>query len=126
MKIHHFGFVVENIDSELKYLHKQKLDNRVYDPVQKAELVSLIADNQTMIELISPKDEQSFTWNYLKKNGGGFHHICYEVENLDEAKKFFQENRILKVLGPVDAVLFNRKVIFGIQRNKSIIELVFD
>ena len=40
--------------------------------------------NGTDIELIEPLNSKSTTYNYLKKTGGGYHHICYEI-NTDPA-----------------------------------------
>lgn len=46
------------------------------------------------IELIQPLDNLSLFAKYLKEYGEGLHHIAYQVENLDEAMKFFKQRKI--------------------------------
>ena len=44
------------------------------------------------IELIEPLGENSPIENFLKKNPkGGQHHVCFEVEDIHEAKKVMEE-----------------------------------
>ncbi len=124
MKIHHIGFVVANINEKIKnILYKEEI-SRVYDPIQDANLILLSANEGSFIELIEPKSERSFTWNFLKKNGDSFHHICYEMNNLSDIDEVIKNNRMIKVLGPVNAKLFNRDVVFAVQRDKSIVEFL--
>jgi len=51
--------------------------------------VALINLPNTKIELITPLGQDSPIQGFLRKNpNGGLHHICYEVENINESKKF--------------------------------------
>ena len=125
MKLHHVGFIVDDIDKNIHFFKHKKIVNRIIDKTQNAELVCLDAGTDTYIELIQPLNENAFTWNHLIKNGTSFHHFCYQVEDLEETDLFMRNNKILKVLGPIDAPLFDMKVVFGAQRNKTIIEFIF-
>ena len=40
--------------------------------------------NSPNLELIEPINNKSTTYNYLKKTGGGYHHICFEIETNNE------------------------------------------
>lgn len=53
----------------------------------------------TQIELLEPTDPDSAVGKWLAKNPlGGQHHICYEVEDIAEAKAWF-ERQGKRVLG---------------------------
>ena len=56
--------------------------------------------NGTQIELIEPYDESSPINGFLAKNpAGGQHHLCYEVEDIDDARSWF-EGQGKRILGP--------------------------
>ena len=56
--------------------------------------------NGTQIELIEPYDESSPINGFLAKNPlGGQHHVCYEVEDIEEARPHF-EGLGKRILGP--------------------------
>lgn len=56
--------------------------------------------NGTQIELIEPLDENSPIAGFLAKNPlGGQHHVCFEVEDIAEARTWF-EGLGKRVLGP--------------------------
>ena len=46
------------------------------------------------IELIEPVDEQSGVSRFLEKRGSGMHHICLEVDDMDEALDHLQEKEV--------------------------------
>ena len=54
----------------------------------------------TQIELIEPLNEDSPIHGFITKNPlGGQHHICFEVQNIDEARTWF-EGQGKRILGP--------------------------
>ncbi len=54
----------------------------------------------TQIELIEPLGETSAIRGFLEKNpAGGQHHLCYEVEDIDAARAWF-EGLGKRILGP--------------------------
>ncbi len=56
--------------------------------------------NGTQIELIEPLDESSPIAGFLAKNPlGGQHHVCFEVEDIGEARAWF-EGQGKRILGP--------------------------
>ena len=40
----------------------------------------------TRIELLAPLDDASPITGFLKRTGGGLHHVCFEVADLDAAR----------------------------------------
>ena len=54
----------------------------------------------TQIELIEPLDDASPIAGFLAKNPlGGQHHVCFEVEDIDAAREWF-EGLGKRILGP--------------------------
>ena len=52
------------------------------------------------IELIEPFDQASPINGFLAKNpAGGQHHVCYEVEDIEAAREWF-EGKGKRILGP--------------------------
>jgi hypothetical protein len=125
MKFHHIGFVVDNIAKyESNLLFKNKIAE-VNDSIQNAKLALYNNYGDSYIELIEPLNENSFTWNVLKKNGNQFHHLCYEIENQETLKNMQKQYRLIEILKPIPAVLFNNKLVtFQFTKNKQIVEFL--
>ena len=127
MKLHHSGFIVKDIDMwEKNMIYEQKVAD-IIDPVQNARLALYTNYSNSFIELIHPQNEQAYTWNSLEKNGNHFNHFCYEVANENELLAIVSNMRMIKVLGPIPAVLFNGKnIYFYFTRNRQIIEFIIN
>lgn len=127
MKLHHTGFVVNDI---ALYAKNQPLGEEICvieDPIQNARLALYNNYSGVLIELIQPHGESAFTWNALKKFGNHFHHFCYTVDHLKVAENIASEFRMIKVLGPVPAVLFDGlEVMFFYTKNKQVVEFLID
>lgn len=122
--VNHVGYVVKSIEAFKKTLPPMELIKVVQDPIQRAKIELLGFSRGSAIELIEPLDSQSFTWNFLEKNGDGIHHVCYEGYSLQELEKIFLERRMIKLRGPIPAILFGRHVVFAMTRSKSIVEFI--
>ncbi|WP_292654793.1 VOC family protein [Nitratifractor sp.] len=123
MRIDHIGFVVADTEAYLGHLPMRQVLRTLYDPIQKAQL-TLVDGGTTRIELIEPRSEESFTWNFLQK-GGGWHHICYEVDNLVAAQAAMKEARMIPVRGPLPAPLLEGEVLFARNRNREMVEFLW-
>lgn len=125
-KINHVGIVTKSIDQYLENSLYERIVADVFDPLQEARLALIETQPQDcFIELIEPQAETSATWNFLQKNGGGLHHICYEVADPEELEEVTKAKRIKLFAGPMPAVLFGgREVAFGINRNREIVEFL--
>ena len=69
----------------------------------KVAFVSTPGENGTegtQVELLEPLGPESPCAGFIAKNpAGGQHHLCYEVENIDEARAWF-EGQGKRILGP--------------------------
>lgn len=124
MKIHHVGYVVKDLERYAESLPGLSLIKAVDDPVQKARLALYDAGGASLVELIQPLEPQAYTWAHLQRAGEGLHHICYEGLDADGVQDVITRHRMIKVLGPVSAVLFDRPVIFAVTRSRAIVEFV--
>ena len=125
MRFHHLGFIVKSIEQYEKGLLFEAKIMETFDPVQKAKLSLYSNFDTSFIELIEPLEPSSFTWNSLQTKGNHFHHLGYEVNNMNEILLLQQRYNWINILKPVPAVLFNNRLItFYLTRNRQIIELI--
>lgn len=126
MYLHHVGYVVRDIEAYARGLPGLEQMRVVDDPLQHARLAlyGIAGSSSPYVELIQPLIPEAFTWQHLDRAGEGLHHICYG--GLDEAGvlALICERRMLKVRGPIPAVLFGRDVIFAVTQKKAIVEFV--
>ena len=84
MKLHHIGIVVENIQKSLgeltKYLDFESTTMPSLVGSQKVN-ICFLKTNNVFLELIEPAEKNSPISNFIKK-GGGFHHLCFEVDDI--------------------------------------------
>ena len=84
MKLHHIGIVVQNIQKSLgeltKYLDFESTTVPSLVGSQKVN-ICFLKTNNVFLELIEPAEENSPISNFIKK-GGGFHHLCFEVDDI--------------------------------------------
>jgi len=122
MELHHLGYVVKCInDFEKNLIFREKVKETV-DIFQNSKLALYKNHSNSFIELIEPINRKSFSWNSLIKFGNHFNHVCYKVEDNKELDIIVKSKRLIKVLGPVPATLFDNKyVCFYFDRNKQLL-----
>ena len=84
MKLHHVGIVVKNIQKSLgeltQYLDFESTTVPSLVGSQKVN-ICFLKTNNVFLELIEPAEENSPVSDFIKK-GGGFHHLCFEVDDI--------------------------------------------
>ena len=84
MKLHHIGIVVKNIQDSLgeltRFLSFESTTVPTLVSSQKVN-VCFLKTNNVFIELIEPAEENS-PISAFTANGGGFHHLCFEVDDI--------------------------------------------
>ncbi|MEE9513666.1 MAG: methylmalonyl-CoA epimerase [Anaerolineales bacterium] len=84
-RINHIAIVVEEIDDALHFWRDAlglKVSHIVEVPDQDSVVAFLPIGNME-IELVKSTSEESGVARYLKKRGPGFHHICFEVDDIE-------------------------------------------
>jgi len=100
-KFNHVAIVVPDLE-EAAIKYKKVLGanvSKISDYPEHGVSVVFVELENTKIELMFPYGENSPIKNFLDKNkNGSIHHICIEVENIENACKKMKENGV-RILG---------------------------
>ncbi len=124
IRVHHVGYVVRDLDAYAASLPGLVLEKEVVDPVQDARIALYTVGDASRIELIQPLSEKAFTWAHIARAGEGLHHVCYEGVGASEIDAYLRQYRMLRVRGPIPAILFDRDVVFAVTRQRAIVEFI--
>ncbi len=85
-RIDHLGIAVASIDEALGVYRALGLDEagREEVPGQKV-IAAFLPVGEARIELLEPTSAESPIAKFLSKRGGGIHHVCFAVDDLDAA-----------------------------------------
>ena len=99
--IDHIGIAVQNLEDALRFYQ-----NILQIPVvQKTEVaseqvrVAFLQTGEAHIELLEPASEISSIATFLQKKGEGIHHLCIEVDHLDEILEHCKEQNVQVLSG---------------------------
>jgi len=129
LRLHHLGFVVASIDRAMLGFVRSlaaERDGQVFaDPLQKVKVAFLSTrTDDPQIELVEPAGEDSPVQRFLSQ-GGGLHHVCYEVANLEQALADFRGRGSAIAKRPKPAVAFGgRHIAWVITPEKLLVELL--
>ncbi|MDQ2840421.1 MAG: VOC family protein [Acidobacteriota bacterium] len=129
LRLHHIGFVVSDIESSARgFVDSLGMtwDGAIYkDPKQKVKVTFLATGPFcAQIELVAPDAEDSPVNKFLHR-GGGQHHLCYQVKDIDRALAVFRSRKASIVQRPCPAVAFEgRRIAWFITREKLVVELL--
>ena len=117
-RLNHIGVATPSIEESIRYYRDVMGATKIHTPFDLEEQGVKVcfvdtpaprgdADealdpplNGTQIELIEPLNAQSPIAGFLAKNpAGGQHHVCYEVEDIEDARNWF-EGLGKRILGP--------------------------
>jgi methylmalonyl-CoA/ethylmalonyl-CoA epimerase len=126
--LHHIGFVVSSIREEIEGFASSvgaTWNGEIFDdPLQQVQVTFLqpASANEAAIELIEPTVDNSPVSRFLER-GGGLHHLCYEVDDLEDELKLARARGSLVVKQPLPAVAFKgRRIAWVVTRNRLVIE----
>ncbi len=86
-RVNHIGIAVRNMDEAREFWHK-KFGVEAPPPITEGDMqICMMKLGDVLVELIAPIGNQGIVAKFLEKRGEGFHHICYEVENVYSAMK---------------------------------------
>ena len=129
LKLHHIGIVVQNINESLgeisNFLSFESTSLPTLVGSQKVN-ICFLKTNSVYIELIEPTDPDSPITNFVKE-GGGFHHLCFEVDDIQQEIDKMVKKGARLVVAPVKG--FEDRVIAFLMLNMektkcNLIELV--
>ena len=129
LRLHHMGFVVADIATAMPAFVRSmaaEWDGRIFeDPLQKAKVAFMTTrQDDAQIELVQPVGESSPVQRFLQQ-GGGMHHLCYEVADLEAELAAFRSRGASIARRPKAAVAFGgRRIAWVITSEKFLVELL--
>ena len=84
-QISHLGIAVKNLE-EAREFYRSVFGLESSEPIIGSDgtiKVSMVEVGGVLIELLQPAGNEGVMAKFLKKRGEGFHHICYEVEDIN-------------------------------------------
>ena len=91
-RVNHIGIAVRNMDEAREFWHK-KFGVEAPPPITEGDMqICMMKLGDVLVELIAPVGNKGIMAKFLEKRGEGFHHICYEVENVYSAMKELAAN----------------------------------
>jgi methylmalonyl-CoA/ethylmalonyl-CoA epimerase len=139
IRLNHIGVVVQHVlevAEVLRALGLESLTKPEPDPVQKvtACFMGKEGGEDVHIELLEPTDAQSPIAKFLAGKGGGLHHLCFEVDDIDAATRELEQKGFRVISEPVACIGYDRsfglgkeaatRISFLMTSNKLLIELL--
>ena len=125
--IDHVGYAVHDIMETAKYyLNAGWVLSEVYEEKnQNARIAFLYKDGFTTIELVAPLEGKSPVDNILNQMGCSTYHVCYVVDDIEQAVEDLYEEDFKPLFFPVESVAMkNRKICYLYNTRVGLIELV--
>jgi methylmalonyl-CoA epimerase len=84
-QISHLGMAVKDLE-EAREFYRSVFGLESSEPIIAGDgtiRVSMVRVGYTLIELLQPVGSEGVMAKFLEKRGEGFHHICYEVDDMN-------------------------------------------
>jgi len=84
-QISHLGMAVKDLE-EAREFYRSVFGLESSEPIIGGDgtlRVSMVRVGHTLIELLQPIGSEGVVAKFLEKRGEGFHHICYEVDDIN-------------------------------------------
>ena len=112
-KINHVAIAVKDIDESLAFWHDilgLELHHTEDVPSQKA-IVAFLPTGDSEVELVKPTVDDSGVAKFIAERGGGIHHLCMEVDDIDGMLAMLKEKGV-RLIDEVARELPGRKMAF--------------
>lgn len=130
LRLHHMGFVVADIATAMPAFVRSmaaEWDGKIFeDPLQRAKVAFLTTRaGDAQIELVQPVGNDSPVRRFLEEKGGGMHHLCFEVGDVEAELAAFRSRGAAIASRPKPAVAFGgRRIAWVITTEKFLVELL--
>jgi len=112
-KVNHIAVAVGDLDASLAFWRDTiglPLHHIEEVPSQKSK-VAFLPVGDTEIELVFPTSQDSGVAKFVAEKGGGMHHLCFEVDNIDEMLAELKAKGV-RLINETAMVLPGRKMAF--------------
>ena len=128
MIIDHICFAVKNIEEGIEYWDKvfdyKQMTEIVINSLQKVKVIFLKKKESLTIKLIEPLEDNQSLLNFVNR-GGGFHHICFKCDNIDDELTDLRDKGLITLVPPQAGEAFNnKKIAFLLAKYGLNIELI--
>lgn len=128
MIIDHICFAVKNLNDGIDYWERifgyKQMTTIIENSRQKVKVAFLSKPNSLLIKLIEPTETNQSLINFVNR-GGGFHHICFKCNNLNEGMSDLTEKGLITLVKPQSGEAFNNHdIAFMLAKNGINVELI--
>ena len=128
MIIDHICIAVKEIEEGIAYWERvfgyKQMTGIVVNSIQKVKVAFLKKDNSLTIKIIEPLKENLSLVNFVSR-GGGFHHICFRCDSINDGLKELKEKGLITLVPPQPGEAFNNhNIAFLLARYGLNIELI--
>ena len=110
MVIDHICFAVKDLTEGIAYWERvfgySQMTRPVVNSLQKVRVVFLSKNGSLTIKLIEPLEDNIPLFNFVGK-GGGFHHICFKCDKIEEGVKDLKDKGLITLVAPQPGEAFN-------------------
>lgn len=128
MNVHHYGLATKSIEKSIKVfltLGYKTCSDIIFDPLQGVNLLFLKNENDHLIELVEPAQDENPVSKILAKQSSSLYHICYEVADFDLKIDELKKQRFAQIISPTPAIAFDgRRICFLYNPALGLIELL--
>jgi methylmalonyl-CoA/ethylmalonyl-CoA epimerase len=138
-RLDHIGLVTKNIE-ELAHVFRtlglNEITESLENPRQKvaASFVNVGGREDVYVEILEPTRNDSPITKFLEKQGGGLHHLCFEVNDIKKTSLELVEKGFKMIVPPEDCEAYDEnlkrecnditKIAFFIVSDRLLIELI--
>jgi methylmalonyl-CoA/ethylmalonyl-CoA epimerase len=112
-KINHIAIVVPDVDASLSFWRDGlgfQVDHIEEVPSQQA-VVAFLPVGDSEVELVKPTSVDTGAAKFLREHGPGMHHLCFEVDSLNEMLSELKSKGI-RLVNDEPVILPGRKIAF--------------
>jgi len=128
MKIDHICFAVKSISEGISYWENvfgyRQMTEVIVNTLQKVKVTFLCKEDSVLVKLIEPLADNQSLVNFVNR-GGGFHHLCFRVDDMETQLSELKEKGLLMLVPPQPGEAFNNHdIAFLLARYGLNVELI--
>jgi len=125
--INHIGYAVKDIETTASlYVKAGWTLSQIFDEkIQHTKIAFLTKQGMIAIELVSPNDGPSPVDNFLVNAGVSTYHVCYDVDDIDQAVEDLYDENFKPLFMPVESVAMDgHRICYLHHMDVGLIEIV--
>src|SRR5215203_599518 len=95
-RIYHLGYAVEDIEASCHFYERNfgAVPGEPETVIEQGVVAIMLRVGESRIELLQPSRSDSPVGKFLAKRGEGFHHVAFQVDDLEEALRELRESGV--------------------------------